>query len=65
MHILKDHQHWILTRQRLHLRGERFKRSLPALLRTQLQRWIAPIIWEGQHFGKERGILSGGRGLRQ
>ena len=34
MRVLEDHQHRILTRQCLHLRGERFQGFLPALLRV-------------------------------
>ena len=58
MCILKDHQHWTLARQDLHLRRERFKRSLSALLRGEVERGIATIVRQRQHFGKERRVLS-------
>ena len=45
--------------------GQGFKRSLSALLRSQFERWIASIVRQGQQLGKERGILSLRRGLRQ
>ena len=38
MRILEDHQHRIGSRQRLQLRGERFQRLLPPLLRGQFER---------------------------
>ena len=58
MCILEDHQQRILARQGLDLRNERFKRSLPALLRRQFERWITSVIRQRQHLGEERGILS-------
>ena len=50
--ILEDHQHRILPRQRLHLRNERFQRSLPALLGGQFERRIASVVRQRQHLGK-------------
>jgi hypothetical protein len=47
------------------LAGQGFKRSLPALLRSQIESRIAPIIRQRQHLGKERHVLFTGRGLRQ
>ena len=44
MRILEDHQHRTLACQGLHLRNERFQRSLPALLRGQIERGIASIV---------------------
>src|SRR5262245_35261209 len=35
MRVLEGHQHRLLPRQRLHLRGKRLQRFLPALLRRQ------------------------------
>ena len=55
----------LLPGQRFQLRAECFQRFLPALLRRQFERGIASVVRQRQHLGKERGILSGGRGLRQ
>ena len=57
MRILEDHQHRILPRQRLHLRNERFQRSLPALLRGQIERGIASVVRQRQHLGKQCRVL--------
>ena len=65
MRILEDHQHRILTRQRLHLRGERFQRFLPALLWVHVERGITPVVRQRQHLGKQCRILIRGRGLRE
>ena len=59
MRILEDHQHRILPRQRFHLGSERFQRSLSPLLWGQIERGIASVVRQRQHFGKERGILDG------
>src|SRR5262245_19545790 len=54
MYILKDHQHWILPCQGLHLGNERFQRSLSALLRGQLvERGIASIVRQRQYLSKD------------
>ena len=65
MRILEDHQHRVLPRQRLHLRDERFQRSLPALLRVQFERRITSVVRQRQHLGEQCRILLRGRGLRQ
>ena len=65
MRVLEDHQHRTLARQRLHLRNERLQRSLPALRRGQIERGIAAIVRQRQHFGEQRGVLDRGRGLRE
>ena len=62
MRILEDDQHRVLARQGLHLRDERVQRSFPALLGSQLERGIAPIVRQRQHLGQERGVLRGCRG---
>ena len=41
------------------------QRSLPALMRRQLERGIASIVGQRHHLGKERRILGRGRGLRE
>ena len=38
---------------------------LPALLRGEIERGIASIVWERQHLGEQRGILFGSRSLRE
>src|SRR5436305_11281337 len=65
MYVLEDHQHWTLACQSQQLASQGFERSLPALLWRQIERRITPIIREGQHLGKERHVLFGGRGLRK
>ena len=57
MRILENHQHRIGCRQRLQLRGKRFQRFLPPLLRGQFERGIASIVRQRQHFGKQRRVL--------
>ena len=63
MRILEDHQHRLQAGQFRELRRQRFQRSLPALLRGQVERGIPSIVWERQHLGEECGILRRGRGL--
>ena len=47
------------------MRHQRVQRFLPTLLRQQSERWIASIVRERQHLGKERRVLDRGRGLRE
>ena len=63
MRILEDHQHRAGAGQGFHLQDECFQRSLPALLRGELERGIASIVRQRQHLGKERGVLRRCRGL--
>jgi hypothetical protein len=42
--IVKDHQYRVSPRQRLDLRSERFQRSLPPLLRVQIERGVTTVI---------------------
>src|SRR5262245_22816998 len=63
MRILEDHQHRSGAGQGFYLRDECFQRSLPALLRGELDRGITSIVRQRQHLGKERGILRRCRGL--
>ena len=63
MCVLKDHQHWLLTCQTGKLCRQRLQRSLSALLRCEVECWIASIGRQRQHLGKQRGVLFGGRGL--
>src|SRR6516162_3876312 len=63
MRILEDHEHRREAGQGFYLRDECFQRSLPALLRGELDRGIASIVRQRQHLGKERGILRRCRGL--
>ena len=65
MRILEDHQHWIPACYFRELRRQRLQRSLSALLRCQVERGITSIVGERQHLGKECGILSRGRGIRE
>ncbi len=65
MCILEDDQHGLLACHSSNLYRQGFQRSLPALLRVQLERGIASIVRQRQHLGKECGILFGGRGLCQ
>jgi hypothetical protein len=65
MRILEDHQHRIGARQRLQLRNKRCQRSLPALLRGEVERRIASIIRQRQHLSKQCGMLDRSRGLRE
>ena len=65
MRIFDDHQHRLLSSQSRELCRQRFQRSLPALLRVQIERRIASIIRQRQHLGKERSVLRRGRGLRE
>ena len=58
MRILEDHQNRMLGCQFGCLCGQRFQRSLSALLRGKLEQGIAAIVRERQHLGKERGILN-------
>ena len=44
MRILQDHHHWLLARQGLHLRNERFQCSVPALLKCQFECGIAALL---------------------
>ena len=44
MRILEDHQYRTGAGEGLHLQGECFQRSLPALLRGELDRGIASIV---------------------
>ena len=46
------HQHRFLACQSRNLCCQGFKRSLAALLRGQIERGIASIVWERQHLGK-------------
>ena len=52
MGVLEDHQHRVKARQGLHLRNERIERSLPPLLRGQIECGVASIVWKRQHLGK-------------
>src|SRR5215471_16247992 len=65
MRILEDHQHRLLPRQRLYLRGKRLKRFLPALLRCQFEGGIPTIVRQREHLGKERCVLDRARSLRE
>ena len=65
MRILEDHQHRLLPRQRLYLRGKRLQRFLPALLRRQFEGGIPAIIRQREHLGNECGVLDRGRSLRE
>ncbi|MGA7489124.1 MAG: hypothetical protein WBW74_19550 [Xanthobacteraceae bacterium] len=65
MRVLEDHQDRTLPCQRLHLRHERLKRSLPPLRRAKLEPGITSVVRERQQFGKQRGVLGRGRGLRE
>ena len=57
MRILEDHQHRLLSATVPPLVSERFQRFLPAPLRGQFERWIASIVRQRQHLGKECGVL--------
>ena len=61
MCVLKDHQQRTTVCQRLDLQNECVHSSLPALLRSQLERGIASAIRERQHLGKKRHVLTRGR----
>src|SRR5262245_54500580 len=65
MRILEDHQHRSSACEGLDLRDEGFQRSLSALQRVQRESGVAPVVRKRQHFGKQRGVLDRGRGLRQ
>ena len=65
MRILEDHQHRVLPRQRLYLRGKRLQRFLPALQRRQFEGGIPAIVRQRKHLGKECGVLDRGRSLRE
>jgi hypothetical protein len=65
MRILEDHQHRIGARQGLHLRNERLQRTLPALLRGQIECGITSIIRQRQQVGEERGVSARGRTRRE
>ena len=65
MHILQDHQHRALPRQRLHLRRKRLQRFLPTLLRHQFEGGIPAIVRQRKHLGNECGVLDRGRSLRE
>jgi hypothetical protein len=54
-----------LPRQRLHLRGERFQRLLPPLLRDKFKRRVTSIVWQRKHFSEERSVLAWRKTLRQ
>jgi hypothetical protein len=56
MYILEYHQHRLLACQRRKSCSQGFQYSLPPLLRRQLERGIASIVWQRQHLSKERGI---------
>jgi hypothetical protein len=38
---------------------------LPALLRVEIERGKASIVWQRQHFGNQCGVLERSRGLRK
>src|SRR5262249_29232388 len=42
-----------------------FQRSLPALLRVEIERGIASVVWQRQQLGKQCGIADRSRRLRQ
>src|SRR5215469_6620319 len=63
MRILEDHQHRTGAGQSFHLSGECLQRSLPALLRSELDRGIASVVRQRQHRGKEGSVLRRCRGL--
>src|SRR5262249_9502081 len=65
MHILEDHQHRLLPRQRLYLSGECLHRFLPALLRCQFEGGIPAIVWQRKHLSKERCVRDRARSLRE
>ena len=57
MRVLENHQDRRLTRQRLDLADQRFKRLLTALLGRQFQRGITSVVRQRQHLGDQRGVL--------
>jgi hypothetical protein len=57
MHILEDHQHRAMACQSGKLCRQGFQRSLSALLWSKVEYWIASIVRQREHLGKERGIL--------
>ena len=57
MRILENHQHGIDPRQRLDVRTKRFQRLLTTELRLDLNRGVASVVGQRQHFGKQRRIL--------
>jgi hypothetical protein len=65
MHVLENHQHRIDPRQRYKLRHESFHRLLAALLWRHFDHWVAAVIRQRQHFGKECGVLKRRKTLRQ
>src|SRR6185312_13912188 len=62
---LEDHQNRISPREGFDLRPESLQRPLSPLLWRQLQRRIAPVVRQRQHFGVESGVLLRGRSLRK
>src|SRR4051812_29415809 len=65
MHILEDHQNRLLGCQSNKLRGQGFHCSLPTLLRREIKRGIASVVWQRQQLGQERDILNRGQRLRE
>src|SRR6476660_1095989 len=63
MYILEDHQHRAMDCQPGKLCRQGFQRSLSALLWSKVEYWIASIVRQREHLGKERGVLFGCRGL--
>ena len=63
MRILEGHQHRLLPRQRLDLRGKRLQRFLPALLWRQFEGGIPTIVRQRKHLGNECDVLDRGRSL--
>ena len=63
MCILKNHQQLVLARQGRNLGNECFERSLPTLLRCQVEHRVAAVVGQRQHVGKECGVVSRRRAL--
>ena len=65
VHILEDHQNRRGTGRMFTCRTSASIVLLSALARGQFERGIAPIVWQREHLGEQRGVLGRYRSLSQ
>ena len=57
MSVLENHPHRRFAGNPFDPAGQRCKRSLPPLMRGEVQCGIAAVVRKGQHLGQKRGVL--------
>ena len=63
VHILENHQQWLLARQSRKSCRQGLQRSLPALQRGKIERRKTSVVRKREEFAEKCGILDGRRGL--